>query len=633
MRYRRRHLVLVAAAATTAHGRRSTTTEGNNTCADALAAYQSTLNTCAGATTPYTPALFCSSDTYCKVNTPLWCTVDNCTRVLVASPSLLPSNCLGSPSILPVQLCQSTCLAAWLTIQQLTSACKNASDSTTTSNCLACAYSYGNRTLLTEKCGAPDVSAWEASYNEIQAPSIAACRAAPNVAPLPPIFPFNVNLVAPKDKTSGDHMLLSSSQLFVLVVIIGLVVAVSVGILVLFQYRKCRSVQKRASLIQRRASMRCSVQLAPGLSGGGAAARGSHSRHHRTSIMSFEDEVPYVLPSPSDYDIILSTPKNGVIEDVRFDKKFTQFRIPLDEFTAKTPLVTGGHATIYRAQWKGRDVAIKQISPVHAKDFQALQEFMREIRLCAYFHHAHIVDFLGIAWLTLKDMSIVTEYMVHGDVHAVLRHQRTLPVGDQWLGWYARDDVAASERRPSDQFIQLGFDYRVNPSKLTIAHQVMHALAYLHSMNVVHRDIKSKNVVLNTLYTAKLCDFGISRRISSTMTANRGTIAYMAPEVFQGNKYTEKADMYSFGVFLSEMDKLDSPYVGDMDDIDPDVTFPEAMIALKVADGSLKPTFTKSMPAEILALAQRCLSFDASKRPSAPDVQTELDQLIRNHHL
>ncbi|KAF0717344.1 hypothetical protein AaE_010884 [Aphanomyces astaci] len=160
---------------------------------------------------------------------------------------------------------------------------------------------------------------------------------------------------------------------------------------------------------------------------------------------------------------------------------------------------------------------------------------MREIRLSAYFHHPAIVEFVGISWLTLKDMSIVTEFMVNGDVYSVLRHQRQLPSHDQWLRWYPL--VAPDESDHKDQnggsSITLGFHSRVaaSPSKLSMALQIAQALVYLHSMRVVHRDIKSQNVVLNTLFTAKLCDFGISRRISLLMTANKGTIAYMAPEV------------------------------------------------------------------------------------------------------
>uniref|UniRef100_H3G6F2 Protein kinase domain-containing protein n=1 Tax=Phytophthora ramorum TaxID=164328 RepID=H3G6F2_PHYRM len=78
---------------------------------------------------------------------------------------------------------------------------------------------------------------------------------------------------------------------------------------------------------------------------------------------------------------------------------------------------------------------------------------------------------------------------------------------------------------------------------------ICHALTYLHSLAtpVIHRDLKSRNILLNHAMAAKLTDFGISReRLDRTMTAGVGTSVWMAPEVMLGEKYDVKADIFSF---------------------------------------------------------------------------------------
>ncbi|ETV93372.1 TKL protein kinase [Aphanomyces invadans] len=593
------------------------------TCAQTQASYTSALHACG-----FTPTVWCA-DAACLSNSQRWCNLSQCTAAWALAKHMSTQCGSHSPPI-PLQICDGACVGAMRVVHDLVTACTavTTANHTGLADCRACQHYQGNRSKLATHC-AFDIM----TSNPAVATAIALCKS--TFPQLASSFPSSLDTIAVV--VHDEPSLSQNPQVFVTVIVLGMVVAVSVGILVYFQFRKLRHAHgrdlfrdviiiqppNRVHHVYRRRSWRQSA--------------GPTRKPQRRSILTFEDEAPYILPSPTSYDMVLGSPRSTGIEDVRFDKKLTQFRIPVDEFVNKSPLQTGGQASLFRAQWRGRDVAIKQIAPMHAKDFYALQEFMREIRLSAYCRHPSIVEFLGISWRTLKDMSIVTEYMVHGDLYSVLRHQRELRPQDQWLRWYDHstddsDGGVDGRRRHTVHRIHLGFNCRrVNPSKLAMALQVAQALQYLHSMRIVHRDIKSKNVVLNTLYTAKLCDFGISRRLSDLMTANRGTLAYMAPEVFQGNKYTEMADMYSFGVLLSEMDKLDSPYVGDMPDVDPAVTFPDAKIAMMVAEGSLKPSFTKSMPREILHVALKCLAFDATLRPTADELVDALALLMHQH--
>ena len=140
---------------------------------------------------------------------------------------------------------------------------------------------------------------------------------------------------------------------------------------------------------------------------------------------------------------------------------------------------------------------------------------MNEIRLCARLEHPKIVKFVGISWSTLQDLAVLSEFMSNGDVTGLIRKERKKPEGSRLLQWYSDGVFPAT--------------------KTSIAADTADALVYLHSFQptVIHRDLKSKNVLLSETWEAKLSDFGISRvtSLEESMTSNIGTIAWIAPEV------------------------------------------------------------------------------------------------------
>ncbi|KAJ0389560.1 hypothetical protein ATCC90586_011680 [Pythium insidiosum] len=175
--------------------------------------------------------------------------------------------------------------------------------------------------------------------------------------------------------------------------------------------------------------------------------------------------------------------------------------------------------------------------PEHRALSDHIVGFLEEAKRMAQLDHACIVHFVGVAWESLADLCVVTEFMAGGDLRAWLDQQR------------------GSERRPA------GLDR----TKTQIALHVAHALTYLHSLQpvVLHRDLKSRNVLLTEDLQAKLADFGVAReRADHTMTAAVGSSLWMAPEVLRGERYDERADMFSFGVVLSELDTNQLPSRG-----------------------------------------------------------------------
>ncbi|ETK87695.1 TKL protein kinase [Phytophthora nicotianae CJ01A1] len=218
--------------------------------------------------------------------------------------------------------------------------------------------------------------------------------------------------------------------------------------------------------------------------------------------------------------------------------------------------------------------------------------------------HPRVVHFVGIAWDSLSDLCIVLEYMEGGDLRALL---------------------ASYEAQGHD----VGFDH----TKVTIALHVAHALTYLHSLDppVLHRDLKSKNVLLTSDLQAKITDFGISReRADKTMTAGVGTSLWMVPEVMMGERYDDKADMFSFGVMLSELDLHTLPYSHAKHNLSSSGhKMPDTTILQRVALGKIRVEFSPGALDSMVALANSCVALDPKYRPTAAEALYHLQTVLR----
>ncbi|KAE9340324.1 hypothetical protein PF008_g11165 [Phytophthora fragariae] len=221
--------------------------------------------------------------------------------------------------------------------------------------------------------------------------------------------------------------------------------------------------------------------------------------------------------------------------------------------------------------------------------------FIEEIKLVARFDHPNLVTFVGAAWTIESDLQMLLEYMEGGDLRRYLVSTKTP------IGWTTK--------------------------KFDIAIGVIEALVYLHSFvpPLVHRDLKSKNVLLSSDFKAKISDFGASRfrSVENTMTGGVGTGRWLAPEVIRGDTdYGSAADIYSFGALLTELDTNKIPYSnarGSNGKILSDMT-----ILHRVATGKLHPQVGSDCSPVLKELVERCLIEDQSKRPTAAVIAYEL---------
>ncbi|KAK1279344.1 Serine/threonine-protein kinase HT1 [Acorus gramineus] len=153
-----------------------------------------------------------------------------------------------------------------------------------------------------------------------------------------------------------------------------------------------------------------------------------------------------------------------------------------------------------------------------------------------------------------------------------------------------------------------------------VALDLARGLSYLHSKKIVHRDVKTENMLLDKTHTIKIADFGVARVEASNpndMTGETGTLGYMAPEVLNGNPYNRKCDVYSFGICLWEIYCCDMPY--------PDLSFSEVTSA--VVRQNLRPEIPRCCPSSLANVMKRCWDANPDKRPEMDEVVVMLEAI------
>ncbi|XP_043694634.1 LEAF RUST 10 DISEASE-RESISTANCE LOCUS RECEPTOR-LIKE PROTEIN KINASE-like 1.1 [Telopea speciosissima] len=196
-----------------------------------------------------------------------------------------------------------------------------------------------------------------------------------------------------------------------------------------------------------------------------------------------------------------------------------------NHFSSVNELGDGASGTVYHGKLRdGRVVAIKRLYRYNSKH---VERFMNEIEILTRLRHQNLVTLYGCTSYHSHELLLVYEFIPNGTVADHL-HGDTRKVGS--LPW---------------------------PVRMSIALQTATALSYLHTSDIIHRDVKTSNILLDNHFQVKVADFGLCRMFpndaSHVSTAPQGTPGYVDPEYHQCYQLTDKSDVYSFGVVLIEL--------------------------------------------------------------------------------
>lgn len=323
-------------------------------------------------------------------------------------------------------------------------------------------------------------------------------------------------------------------------------------------------------------------------------------------------------------------------------KKIRRLRIQLKELQPVRLLSTGSTGEVWLAMHGSKQVAIKQLVPAKRRVLREMEMFLAEIYLLAQLKHRCIVPLIGIAWNTLEHVVMVQQYMESGDLQHYLAAQRptkpappTLPhkesvsLSSNSSSHHSISIPNSTKNNSIEAFVAENRSFTWSKHRLQIAQAVASALAYMHALTpkLLHRDVKSRNVLLNAHMEAKLCDFGISRRKfqqeDDAETNNNlsvaGTMAWTAPELLLGEAYSEKVDIYSFGVLLAELDSCLLPY-HDSESLSMRLVQHPLRLLKKIVNEGARPRLTADCPPKIAQLYHACVHRDPRMRPSAGEV-------------
>ncbi|KAG8074570.1 hypothetical protein GUJ93_ZPchr0006g43104 [Zizania palustris] len=197
-----------------------------------------------------------------------------------------------------------------------------------------------------------------------------------------------------------------------------------------------------------------------------------------------------------------------------------EWEINFGVLTFQDKVASGTYGDLYRGTYFGEEVAIKVLKSDRLNENME-EEFKHEVCIMRKIRHKNIVRFLG-ACTKPTTLCIVTEFMKNGSVYDYLH-----------------------KRKGSFKL----------PSLLKAAFDISKGMNYLHQNKIIHRDLKTANLLMDEHELIKVADFGVARvkAESGVMTAETGTYRWMAPEVIEHKPYDSKADVFSFGVVLWEL--------------------------------------------------------------------------------
>ncbi|GAA0149674.1 transmembrane signal receptor [Lithospermum erythrorhizon] len=276
-------------------------------------------------------------------------------------------------------------------------------------------------------------------------------------------------------------------------------------------------------------------------------------------------------------------------------------------FDSTNELGDGGFGIVYFGKLKdGREVAVKRL---YEHNYRRMEHFENEINILTSLRHPNLVSLYGCTSRRSRELLLVYEYVPNG---TVADHIHGNKAESRLLTW---------------------------PIRMNIAVETANALAYLHKTDIIHRDVKTNNILLDLKFSVKVADFGLSRLfpldVTHISTAPQGTPGYVDPEYHEYYQLSDKSDVYSFGVVLVEL--ISSLPAVDISRHRHEINLSNLAISKiqgnaldELIDSSLgygsDPEVTR-MTRSIAELAFRCLQVEKEMRPSMDEVAEILEEI------
>lgn len=262
-----------------------------------------------------------------------------------------------------------------------------------------------------------------------------------------------------------------------------------------------------------------------------------------------------------------------------FDNTF-EIKLSEIEFNERhSDIGKGTFGEVKRGVWRGEEVAVKFLKTTMLTSSDTIAAFIEECNIMKNLRHPNILLYMG-ASTKGPDFFVVTEFCENGNLFELLHLNR---------------------------------NYKLNWEEVRrMALEISYGMNYLHSFNppILHRDLKSMNVLLGKKLQVKLADFGNTKLLDVQMTKQKGTFQWMAPEVIKGNVYSEKSDVFSFGIIMNELATRTPPYQG----VD------KKEVARKVLTRpDYRPAY-KKLPKDWIDLMTRCYDQNEKKRPNFNEI-------------
>ncbi|XP_057765834.1 LEAF RUST 10 DISEASE-RESISTANCE LOCUS RECEPTOR-LIKE PROTEIN KINASE-like 1.1 [Salvia miltiorrhiza] len=279
---------------------------------------------------------------------------------------------------------------------------------------------------------------------------------------------------------------------------------------------------------------------------------------------------------------------------------YTELEAATNNFDPSRELGDGGFGTVYYGKLlDGREVAIKRL---YEQNCRRVEQFMNEIEILTGLRHPNLVCLYGCTSRRSRELLLVYEYVSNGTVADHLHGERAEAAPLTW------------------------------PIRMRIAIETATALAYLHKSDIIHRDVKTDNILLDENFHVKVADFGLSRLFpydaSHISTVPGGTPGYIDPEYHMCYQVTDKSDVYSFGVVLVEL-------ISSMPAVDVSrqiheinlANFALTRIQRGAFDELVDPSLGYNLDAQVTGvttsvaeIAFRCLQLEKEMRPSMAEV-------------